>query len=257
MRTEKARSGEDGSVAPGETHRQLALVTEEPPALVVRCGLDEVGRGALAGPLVAAGVILPEDMADRLGASARFLRDSKTVPRARREELAALIHTHALRVEVVAVAVEAINARGIGWANGEAFRQLIAAIEAEEYVVDGRVRPPAPVDRAARVRCLVDADALVPAVAAASLVAKVARDALMADLHALHPHYCWHENAGYGTPTHLAALRAQGPCEQHRVVFVATALSGGQKARRTRGAAGAGEQQRFNAEGAEDAESRD
>ena len=216
--------------------RQLALVADEPPSAVVCCGLDEVGRGALAGPLVAAGVILPADIADRLGASARFLRDSKTVPRRRREELAALIQVHALAVEVATVEVAAINARGIGWANGEAFRRLIAVIEADEYVVDGRVRPPAPADRAGRVRCLVDADALVPAVAAASLVAKVARDALMADLHARHPQYGWAENAGYGTPAHLAALCAHGPCDHHRAVFVATALSGGQKARRKRGA---------------------
>ena len=218
------------------------------------CGLDEVGRGALAGPLVAAGVILPEDIADRLGASARFLRDSKTVPRRRREELAALIRVHALRVEVAAVGVEAINARGIGWANGEAFRRLIAAIEADEYVVDGRVRPPAPADRAGRVRCLVDADALVPAVAAASLVAKVARDALMADLHARHPQYGWEENAGYGTPLHLAALRAHGPCDSS-----SRGVCGDGARRGAEGAAeaGAGEgRQRFTAEDAECAEGR-
>jgi ribonuclease HII len=201
------------------------------------CGLDEVGRGALAGPLVAAGVVLPGDIGERLGARGRYLRDSKTVPRARREEMAALIRAHALRVEVVTIGVETINARGIGWANGEAFRRLIAAIEATEYVVDGRVRPPAPRERAGRVRCLVDADALIPAVAAASLVAKVARDALMADLHAAHPQYDWGANMGYGTPTHLAALRAHGACAYHRVAFVATALGGGQKVRRGKGRA--------------------
>ncbi|HEX5439333.1 MAG TPA: hypothetical protein VFW76_00485, partial [Ktedonobacterales bacterium] len=70
--------------------RQPALLEAlEPP--LRRCGLDEVGRGALAGPLVAAGVVLPDDIAERLGALARFLRDSKTVPRARREDLAAAI----------------------------------------------------------------------------------------------------------------------------------------------------------------------
>jgi ribonuclease HII len=189
------------------------------------CGLDEVGRGALAGPLVAAAVILPGDAAARLGPLARFLRDSKTVPAARREQLAARLTALALRVELAVVPVTDINARGIGWANGEAFRRLISRIAADEYVVDGRVRPPAPLDRAGRVRCLVDADAQVPAVSAASLVAKAYRDALMRAMHERHPAYAWESNAGYGTPAHLVALRSYGPCEHHRLVFVATALT--------------------------------
>jgi ribonuclease HII len=196
------------------------------------CGLDEVGRGALAGPLVAAGVILPDDFAARLGPLARFLRDSKTVPAARRRELAEHIHCHALAVEIVVMPVELINARGIGWTNREAFFQLITRIAADEYIVDGRVRPHAPPERSSRVRCLVGADALVPAVSAASLVAKVYRDALMGDLHAGYPAFAWRQNAGYGTPTHLAALRRFGPCPLHRTAFVTTALNGGQKARR-------------------------
>src|SRR5262249_45935700 len=150
----------------------LELLTCDPHTAHRCCGLDEVGRGALAGPLVAAAVILPEGIAARLGPLVRFLRDSKTVPRARRAEIAALIRRHACLHAVVTISVTDINTRGIGWANGEAFRQLIAVVEAGEYVVDGRIRPPAPEERAGRVRCLVDADALVPAVAAASLIAK-------------------------------------------------------------------------------------
>lgn len=198
------------------------------------CGLDEVGRGALAGPLVAAGVVLPDDFTDRLGPLARFLRDSKTVPAARRVELAEHVREHALAVEVVAISVAEINRRGVGWANREAFRRLIAAILADDYVVDGKVRPFAPPERQARVRCLVKADALVPAVSAASLVAKVYRDTLMATLHEDFPAFRWCDNAGYGTAAHLAALRAHGPTPHHRAAFVATALSGGQKARRAR-----------------------
>ena len=198
------------------------------------CGLDEVGRGALAGPLVAAAVILPDDFAARLGPLARFLRDSKTVPAPRRIELAAHIREHALAVEVVAISVALINRHGIGWANREAFRRLIGRVTADEYVVDGRVRPPAPVERRAWVRCLVKADTLVPAVSAASLVAKVHRDTLMCELHKRYPAFTWNENAGYGTAAHLAALHAYGPCAEHRTLFVTTALSGGQKARRGR-----------------------
>ena len=198
-----------------------------------RCGLDEVGRGALAGPLVAAAVVLPEDAAAQLGPLARFLRDSKTVPVARRVELAQRLRILALTVALVEIPVEVIDARGIGWANREAFHRLIAQLDADEYVVDGKVRPPAPAERIGRVRCMVKADAHVPAVSAASLIAKVHRDALMTLLHEQYPAFGWNENAGYGTPLHLAALRAHGPSPLHRRVFVATALSGGQRARRT------------------------
>jgi ribonuclease HII len=190
-----------------------------------RCGLDEVGRGALAGPLVAAGVMLPDDMLAQLGEHARFLRDSKTVPRRRRSEMAVFIRRYAVAVEVVAIPIEMINQRGIGWANREAFGQLIGRISADEYIVDGSVRPHAPADRALRVHCLVKADAQIAEVAAASLVAKVYRDDLMAELHKESPVFGWDRNAGYGTVSHLAALREYGPTLQHRTLFVRTALA--------------------------------
>ncbi|HLJ80296.1 MAG TPA: ribonuclease HII, partial [Ktedonobacterales bacterium] len=218
-----------------EPPQQSALPLDAPPSdlsPLLCCGLDEVGRGALAGPLVAAAVILPDDFMERLGPLARFLRDSKTVPAPRRIEMAERFREHALTVEVVAISVSLINRRGIGWANREAFRRLIARIDADEYVVDGRVRPLASPERQAHVRCLVKADALVPAVSAASLVAKVYRDTLMCELHRRHSAFAWNQNAGYGTPAHLAALREHGPCAEHRTLFVTTALSGGQKARR-------------------------
>jgi ribonuclease HII len=214
---------------------QPALLDAPPPAPCRRCGLDEVGRGALAGPLVAAAVILPDDMPARLGPLARFLRDSKTVPAARRRDLAAAIRIHALALEIVAIDVAAINAQGIGWANREAFRLLIEAVAADEYVVDGKVRPPIPPDVAARVRCFPRADAQVPAVSAASLVAKVYRDDWMARLHGQYPHFGWESNVGYAAPVHLAALKTHGPCPEHRTLFVATALAGGQRAHRANG----------------------
>ncbi len=204
--------------------QQLALLAVDAPARPLVCGLDEVGRGALAGPLVAAAVILPEEFPALLGPLVRFLRDSKTVPAARRDELASVIIAHALAVETVVIAVEQINARGIGWANREAFRRLITRIAADEYIVDGRVRPPAPRERAARVRCLVRADATVPEVSAASIVAKSHRDGIMRALHGEYPDFGWHYNVGYGTRAHIAALHAHGPSPHHRRVFVATAL---------------------------------
>jgi ribonuclease HII len=207
---------------------------EIPPTLAERvCGLDEVGRGALAGPLVAAAVILPDDFLDKLGSLAPFLRDSKTTPRQRREEVAALTRAHAVTVALAVAPVDAINQRGIGWANRDVFRALIARIDADEYIVDGKIKPPAPPNRAGRIRCLVRADARSAAVSAASIVAKVYRDHIMTELATRYTPFGWERNAGYGTPEHLAALRAHGPTPLHREVFIATALSDKQRARRS------------------------
>ena len=222
--------GEAAEGAGDEEWSQAALL--EAPAWTPQrqCGLDEVGRGALAGPLVAAAVILPEGFHEQLGPLAPFLRDSKTTPKRRREEVAALVRIHAVALAIAVAPVEVINQRGVGWANRDVFRALIAAIEADEYIVDGKIKPPAAPNRTARVRCLVKADALAPAVSAASIVAKVYRDHLMAELAVSHPGFGWEHNAGYGSPDHLAALRSLGPGPHHRSLFVATALSGGQRA---------------------------
>jgi ribonuclease HII len=138
--------------------------------------------------------------------------------------------------EIVMIPTEQINECGIGWANREAFRLLITLIAArevvDEYVLDGKARIPCPAGVSAAIRCLPKADALVPAVSAASLLAKVHRDDLMRALATQHPHYGWERNVGYGAPIHLAALREHGPCAEHRTLFVTTALSGGQKAKR-------------------------
>lgn len=228
---------------------QPALL-EAPICLAGRqCGLDEVGRGALAGPLVAAAVILPDNFTERLGRLAPYLRDSKATPRRRREEVAAQVRAHAVALAIAVAPVEVINTRGIGWANRDVFRALITCIDADDYVVDGKIKPPAPTDRIARVRCLVKADARSPAVSAASIVAKVYRDHVMAELAVGYPQYGWEHNAGYGSPDHLDALRTHGPGPHHRSLFVGTALGGGQRAKRL----AQGSRRKLLGEGADDA----
>lgn len=217
----------------GRAWSQATLLTADATPPARRCGLDEVGRGALAGPLVAAAVILPDDIRERLGALAPFLRDSKTTPRGKREAVAEALREHAVVIALAVAPVSVIDARGIGWANRDVFRQLISQVEADEYVVDGKVKPPAPSDRVARVRCMVKADTHTPAVSAASIIAKVYRDGLMAELASECAGYGWERNAGYGSAEHLAALRTIGVTAHHRALFVATALGGGQRARRT------------------------
>lgn len=215
---------------------QATLLADDTTLAPARCcGLDEVGRGALAGPLVAAAVILPGDIRERLGPLAPFLRDSKTTPRGKREAVARALREHALSIAIEVAPVSLIDERGIGWVNREVFRRLISQIDADVYVVDGKVRPPAPADRMARVRCMVKADAHTPAVSAASIVAKVYRDHLMSELASACGGYGWERNAGYGSAEHLAALRSLGPTAHHRAVFVATALGGGQRTRRAGG----------------------
>lgn len=183
------------------------------------CGVDEVGRGPLAGPVLAAAVVLPdpghpwgglpEDVAARID-------DSKTLGRALREELAAAIHAHA-DVGVGRAEVAEIDRLNILQASLVAMRRAVDRLRVapDGALVDGNRAP----DLACPVLTVVKGDTRSLSIAAASIVAKVARDAVMVDLAARHPVYGWDRNAGYPTPHHRAALRAFGPCEHHRRSF--------------------------------------
>jgi ribonuclease HII len=174
-------------------------------------GVDEVGRGALAGPLVAAAVVLPED-ADLPG-----LRDSKMCTRAQRERLAEAIHEIALAVAIVRVRPDRIDRMGLQRCNLDAFRRALRALAvAPDYVLlDGfrlkRLATPA--------LAVKKADAVSKNVAAASIVAKVHRDAAMRRYHRRWPQYGFRSNVGYGTGYHWRALKQYGPCEIHRRSF--------------------------------------
>ena len=174
------------------------------------CGMDEVGRGAYAGPLVAAAVVLPR------GFRHPWLRDSKKLTASQREAVDEQVRGRAVALAVAEISVAEINSRGLGWANVEVFRRLVGQVVADGYCCDGRLR----IDAIHPVHCLVGGDDLVPSISAASIVAKVHRDALMRRLHLDAPHYEWASNKGYGAPVHRAAILAHGVHSEHRRVFI-------------------------------------
>jgi ribonuclease HII len=180
-------------------------------AEVVVCGVDEAGRGPLAGPVYAAAVIL--DPARRVNG----LADSKVLTADRRELLAGRIKERAVAWAVACASVEEIDSINIFRAALLAMRRAVEslAVAPHEAWVDGTHCP----DLACRSRAIVDGDALHKVISAASILAKTARDAEMARLHEQYPHYAFDKHKGYSTPEHLELLSKHGPCAIHRRSF--------------------------------------
>ncbi len=178
-------------------------------------GVDEVGRGCLAGPVVAAAVILTD------APPIAGLDDSKRLTPASRECLNDEIRARALAVAVAMASVEEIARLNIRGAARLAMRRAVESLYPlpDFALVDGRDRLPLGLDHAAIVR----GDAACACIAAASIVAKVARDRLMQDLDAAFPGYGFARHKGYGTAEHLAALLRFGPCPAHRGAFLPVA----------------------------------
>lgn len=175
------------------------------------CGVDEAGRGPLAGPVVAAAVIL--DPCTRI----RGLRDSKQMTPRQRRTVAADIRAGALAWAVAEASVDEIDRLNILQATLLAMRRAVAALRpAPDYaLVDGNRLPALDIP----ARAVVGGDATEASISAASIIAKTHRDALMAAFDSVHPGYGFAEHAGYGTPKHLRALQALGPCVLHRRSF--------------------------------------
>ncbi len=174
-------------------------------------GVDEVGRGPLAGPVFAAAVVLDP---------ARIppgLADSKVLTARRREALAVLIRDQA-EVSIAEASVDEIDSLNILRASHLAMLRALAGLprRADHALIDGNRLPPGITCRAEAV---VKGDARCLSIAAASIVAKVARDARMVDLAQQYPGYGWERNAGYPAPAHLAALQNLGPTPHHRRSF--------------------------------------
>jgi len=188
------------------------------------CGMDEAGRGSLAGPMVIAAVVLNTNFKFAEIAPNIIMKDSKQMTIKQRQEAFELIKKHALTVELEVMTVSEINKTGVGRANVEGFRRLIQKIDANQYVVDGTLHLGNLGNKTLLVQCMVDADETVPATMASGIVAKCERDRLMLQLHREFPMYGWNTNTGHGTQKHIDAIRQYGITEHHRIRFVKTAL---------------------------------
>ncbi|KRG63120.1 ribonuclease HII [Stenotrophomonas humi] len=189
-----------------------AVLTErQGPRLIA--GVDEAGRGPLAGPVAVAAVVFCPDRPRLNG-----LDDSKALTAGKRELLYDRIIERALAYSIVMVDVAEIDDINIFQATMQGMRRAVEGVAhvAQFARIDGNKIPkglPCPAE------ALVGGDALDRAIMAASILAKVTRDRYMLELHEQHPEYGFDQHKGYGTPFHLAALRAHGPCPQHRRSF--------------------------------------
>ncbi|MBP6794650.1 MAG: ribonuclease HII [Saprospiraceae bacterium] len=179
---------------------------------LLEAGVDEAGRGCLAGPVFAAAVIWPQ------GFKNPGIDDSKKLNKKERDRLRAIIEKKALHWAVASCTPAEIDYYNILWASVKAMHYALDKINTipELILVDGnKFRPYHDVKH----RCIVDGDALYLSIAAASILAKTYRDEHMEKLHEEFPHYNWVSNKGYPTPEHKAALRMYGECTHHRKSF--------------------------------------
>ena len=175
-------------------------------------GVDEAGRGPLAGPVVAAAVVFPAGQK-----AIRGLRDSKLLPPLKRERLAIVVRARAIAVGVGAASVREIDRLNIRRATILAMQRALTRLAhvPHDILVDGLALP----ELGRAHVAIVDGDACCQSIAAASVIAKTVRDRLMRLLAARYPAYAWADNKGYGTPEHLDALLVLGPTRHHRMSF--------------------------------------
>lgn len=183
-------------------------------------GVDEVGRGCLFGPVVAAAVILPPDT------RIRGLRDSKQLTQEERERLAAIVRSKAIAISVIEIDSATIDRVNIYQATRLAMTHAVLALspEPDHLLIDAMRLELAP-HRNCTQTSIIYGDSLSISIAAASVVAKVYRDKLMCELDAAYPEYGLASHKGYGSPTHLAALAKHGPTPLHRRSFRPVAMA--------------------------------
>jgi ribonuclease HII len=179
-------------------------------------GVDEVGRGPLAGPVFAAAVIFPPDLTGR-ETWLEALDDSKRLSPAQRDRAVEVVEAHALAIGVAQVGPDAVDSLGIGQASIQAMLQAVENLPLDPtyLLLDYVPLRECPIP----FQTIVRGDTLSYSIAAASNVAKVARDRMMREANEVYPGYSFDRNKGYGTAQHLAQLRERGPCQIHRRSF--------------------------------------
>lgn len=179
---------------------------------ILEAGCDEAGRGCLAGPVVAAAVILPENF------SHPFLNDSKKLTEKQRHELRPFIEEHAVSYAVCFVSAREIEQINILQASLTGMYRAASQLDPqpEELLIDGNKLLK---NGAFRAHAIINGDGIYQSIAAASVLAKTYRDEYMLQLHEQFPMYHWQENKGYPTVAHREAIQQFGPCEHHRQTF--------------------------------------
>jgi ribonuclease HII len=174
-------------------------------------GIDEAGRGPLAGPVIAAAVILPENV------KLEGVRDSKRMSPRAREDAFSLIEERAISIALAVVSPREIDQINILQATRKAMKQAVLHLDTQPdfLLIDGTH----PVDLPIQQRCIVRGDQQCLSISAASVLAKVYRDRMMCSYHELYPRYGFSSNKGYGTRGHLEAITRYGPCSIHRLTF--------------------------------------
>ncbi|MCF8528654.1 MAG: ribonuclease HII [Aquiluna sp.] len=205
------------------SHPSLDLEAELLNTFDLVIGVDEVGRGALAGPVAVGAVAITNE---HLGSMPEGVRDSKLVPESKRGSISELISSWA-EFEVGYSGVEVIEAQGITKALKMAAIAAIRPLVSGNCIIllDGSQNWLVDADLGAEVTLRVKADRDHGSVSAAALMAKVSRDNQMRELHREHPEYDWHSNKGYASNSHIAALQSLGPTEHHRLSWLAKILS--------------------------------
>ncbi|MDB4911891.1 MAG: hypothetical protein JWO39_2714 [Gemmatimonadetes bacterium] len=180
-------------------------------------GVDEVGRGSLAGPVVACAIVMPPD-----SRALRGVDDSKALTAPARERLVSQIMQRAVSLGIGAASAREIDRINIYHASTLAMRRALSRLKVlpDHVLIDGRPIRALGVEH----HGIVDGDDKCFSIACASIVAKVLRDRLMASLARRHPHYAWDHNCGYATRRHIDALQSHGSCAHHRQSFVVKAL---------------------------------
>ncbi len=180
-------------------------------------GVDEVGRGSLAGPVVACAIVMPPD-----SRALRGVDDSKALTGLARERLVSQIMQRAVSLGLGAASAREIDRINIYHASTLAMRRALSRLRVspDHVLIDGRPIRALGVEH----HGIVDGDDKCFSIACASIVAKVTRDRLMTSLARRHPHYAWDQNCGYATRRHIDALQAHGSCVHHRRSFVVKAL---------------------------------